>query len=108
MSTALRFYYGGIRGRSLQTVRFAGVHPWSVVHVSTSEATAFGSADFFPGYWNSQRYYLFIGAADIWVTNVAPYEGGVAFMLHVDYWKALNVAVTIRLEDEPPIQVRMY
>ncbi len=107
MATPMRFHYGRIRGRSVQHVRFHGVHPWSAVYVNASETTGFGSADFHPGYWNSQRYHLFIGAADVFVTNVAPYEGGVAFMLHVDYWAPLSVAVTIQLLDENPIQVRV-
>ena len=108
MSTSLRFYFGGIRGRSLQSLTFGGVRPWSVVHVSASEATPWGSADYFPGHWNSQRFDLFVGAAPIWVTNVAPYHGGVRFMLHVDWRNILNVAVTVTLDDSIPIPVRLY
>ncbi len=55
-----------------------------------------------------------LGDADVWVSNVSPHfaqhfpgeEGGVEFILHVDWPDPLDVAYTISVEDLPPIDIQ--
>jgi hypothetical protein len=55
-----------------------------------------------------QDFMYILGDADVWVSNVCPHfndhfpgeEGGVEYILHVDWPDPLDVAVTITVEDE--------
>jgi hypothetical protein len=40
-----------------------------------------------------------LGDADVYVTNVSPYDGGVEFILHVNWSAPLNVVVDICVFD---------
>jgi hypothetical protein len=61
-----------------------------------------------------QDFMYVLGDADVWVSNVSPHfeqhfpgeEGGVEFILHVDWPDPLDVAFTITVEDLPPIDIQ--
>jgi hypothetical protein len=48
-----------------------------------------------------------LGDADVWVSNISPHQGGVEFILHVNWPQPLNIAVTITVEQEDPDQFRV-
>jgi hypothetical protein len=68
----------------------------SIVLISATEATdlsesAFGS--------DPSAFSYVLGAADVYTTNVSPRNGGVDYILHVDWPTGLNIAVDICVFD---------
>ena len=77
------------------------------MHVSAAEATDYGSAAVVgPDGQGLQDYIFSLGDADVWVSNVSPHSGGVAFILHVGAPGPVDVVVTITVEDGMPQQFR--
>jgi hypothetical protein len=62
-----------------------------------------------------QNFFYVLGEANIWVTNISPFRneftgqtGGVRFILHVDWATPLNVAATITVEDNLPVEIQGF
>jgi len=55
-----------------------------------------------------------LGDANVWVSNVSPHfndhfngePGGVEFIVNVDFPSPIDVAVTITVEDQTPVEVQ--
>lgn len=112
MARSIRVFYDkelGLSGRCRMNFNWMGViSETSVVHISAGEAMDFHSASVFGAHGGpGQEFGYVLGAADVWVTNVAPHQGGVEFILHVAWHTPLNIAVTITVEDHDPEQFRV-
>ncbi len=93
MSQVRRIFWGRWNGR----VRFTFTSPFitkqSIVLVSASEGDeAITTA-------SPQR---FVGEADIWVGNIAPFDGGVVFVVAIDWDEPLPLWTDIVILDEVP------
>jgi hypothetical protein len=115
MSKSIRYVIRGVHGRVRANFNWPGVITnQSVVHITAGEVN-FGNTrrDFEPP---GQDFYYILGDADIWVSNVSPHfntfrnddPGGVRFILHVNWFAPLDVAVTITVEDKLPIEIQGY
>lgn len=54
-----------------------------------------------------QDFHYHVGDASIWVSNISPRDGGVDFLLHVDWSSPLPVGVTITVEDDFPVEIQV-
>lgn len=113
VAKSIRVFYGkehGLVGRSRLDFKWGinpPISPLSIVHVSAAEATDFGSAYVIGANGQGQQDYIYsLGDADVWVSNVSPHLGGVAFILHVNAAGPVDVVVTITVEDGTPQQFR--
>jgi hypothetical protein len=95
MTISYRVYWTGKKGRTVLNFNAPAISPLSVVHISAAEAGA--RHNNFTDAW----YDRFVGAANIWATNVAPHEGGVTFVLNVDWHQPLNVVTDITVSEKP-------
>ena len=62
--------------------------------MSAAEATISGGIT---GIENETNFHL--GDADVYITNVGPHEGGVEFILHVNFGSPLDVLVDLTVLD---------
>lgn len=119
MSTSVRFVRRGVRGRVPMNFNMPGIirSGQAVVHVTAGEVVLGGepSVVIGPGGTTVEQTFRYnLGAADIWVSNVSPHfnqhfpgePGGVEFILHVDWDSPLNVAITITVEDQTPVEIQ--
>ena len=100
MAQSLRLFYGrerGLHGRCRMNHNWSPINALSIVNITAGEATDWGSATLLGG----QNFTYNLGAANVWVSNVSPHQGGVEFILNVDWPDPLNIAVTITVEDGP-------
>jgi hypothetical protein len=107
MSQTIRVYYGrerGLKGRCRVNFNWPPIKATSVVHITATEAAEFGSSSILSDGGLVQEYGYILGDANVWVSNISPHNGGVEFILHVDWQAPLNVAVTITVEDRGPNQ----
>jgi hypothetical protein len=114
MAQSLRYIRRGVFGRSRQNFNWPGViTARSVVHITAAEI-GFGTtqAQQIPPL---QNFFYKLGEAAIWVTNISPHKneftddpGGVEFMLHVQWDSPLDVAVTITVENELPVEIQGF
>lgn len=114
MARSIRFVRRGIQGRVRQNFNWPGViTARSVVHVSAAEVK-FGTtqAQQVPPI---QNFHYHLGAANVWVSNIGPHRnefgddpGGVEFHINVDWPAPLDVAVTITVEDELPVEIQGF
>lgn len=112
MANSIRVFYGkelGLRGRCRMNFNWEGqIDLTSIVTISAAEAMDFGSASVFGQHGGpGQDFAYLLGDADVWVSNISPHEGGVEFILHVDWHEPLNIAVTITVMGEDPDQFRV-
>lgn len=98
MSQTIRVYYDkthGLHGRSRMNFNWPPITQKSVVLLSAAEAT-----DMTPGLFGPELAWSFsLGAADVSISNISPHEGGVEFILHVDWNEPLNIVVDITVLD---------
>jgi hypothetical protein len=110
MSKSIRIYYGaeqGLKGRCRMNFNWPGVITFaSAVQITAAEATPFGSTHHLAAPGGAQDYDHWLGDANIWVSNIAPHNDGVEFILHVDWPDPLSVAVTITVHD--PVEVHQH
>lgn len=71
----------------------------SVVHVSAAEANLPGPGVL--GGITADNTAFNLGEADVFVTNVSPHDGGVEFILHVNFNSSLDIIVDITVFDDP-------
>lgn len=105
MGQSIRVFYGkekGLRGRCRMNFNWPPINALSVVSITAFEATDWGSANLLGG----QSYNRHLGDANVWVSNVSPHQGGVEFILNVDWEAPLNVAVTIAVDEALPQHFR--
>ena len=104
MAQSIRVYYGrqfGLRGRCRMNFNWPPITADSVVLISAGEAN---DAVFQPTTFTGRPYLSFrLGDADVFVTNVSPHQGGVEFILHVNWYTPLNIIVDIVVL-EPALQ----
>jgi hypothetical protein len=114
MGKSIRFVRRGIQGRSRQNFNWPGViSARSVVHITAGEVK-FGTTQS-QQIQPTQNFHYHLGAADVWVTNISPHKneftgavGGVEFHVHVAWDAPLDVAITITVEDEIPIEIQGF
>ena len=117
MSTSVRFVKRGVHGVLRENWQLPGVIKSSkaVVHISAGEV-GFGTTNAPPVTKPEQDFHYHLGATSVWVSNVSPHKndfnpqdpGGVEFLLHVDSDSPIDVAVTITVEDNIPIDIQGY
>jgi hypothetical protein len=113
MSTSVRFVRRGVRGTSRGNFNMPGIikSAQAVVHMSAGEITAGPRTTV--GKVN-QDFIYHLGDASVWISNVSPHfnshfggeVGGVEYLLHVDFSNPIDVAVTITVEDNSPVEIQ--
>lgn len=113
VAKSIRVFYGkehGLIGRKRLDFKwgiYPPISPLSIVHVSAAEATEHGAGYVIGPNGDALQEFIFsLGDADVWVSNVSPHSGGVAFILHVAAAGPVDVVVTITVEDGIPQQFR--
>jgi hypothetical protein len=114
MAQSVRWVIRGVQGRVRANFNWPGViTARSVVHVTAGEVQ-FGTTQVqqIPPV---QNFHYVLGDADVWVSNISPHRnefttdpGGVSFILHVGWPSPLDVAVTITVEDNLPVEIQGY
>jgi hypothetical protein len=90
-----------VHGRIRADFEWSIISKLSAVHISASEVKLPRPGGFGIAVLTAWQYEL-NPAADVWVSNVSPRDGGVTFILHVDWHEPLLVAITITVEDRLP------
>ncbi|GAB7185939.1 hypothetical protein ATKI12_5770 [Kitasatospora sp. Ki12] len=116
MPQSFRIRYRGQKGRIPKNFGLPSViHTrHAVVHITAGEVRDGGPSEVqAPGGHTVEQDFIYnLGDADVWVSNISPHgendhfqgeEGGVEFILHVDYGHPVDVGVTICVDDEPPV-----
>lgn len=114
MARSIRFIRRGVQGRVRQNFNWPGViTARSVVHVTAAEIGV-GTTQMRPDP-PVQNFHYHLGEASVWVSNIGPHRnefrgdpGGVEFHIHVDWHAPLDIAITITLEDEPPVEIQGF
>jgi hypothetical protein len=88
-----RIFWGRWRGRVRYTLNSRAINHQSVVLVAASEGDEGDSTA------SPQR---FVGAADIRVANVAPFDGGVVFVVEIDWDEPIPIWTDVFIADEFP------
>lgn len=116
MSNSIRYVIRRVRGRIRCNFNWPGViTSRSVVNVTAGEVrygTPLRSINTTP----FQDFHYVLGDADIWVSNISPHlnefrnddPGGVSFILHVNWGSPLDVAVTVTVENNLPVEIQGY
>ncbi|MFE7589422.1 hypothetical protein ACFU6K_08480 [Kitasatospora sp. NPDC057512] len=117
MPKSFRLRYRGVRGRIPLNVRLPGVIKTrhAVVHITAGQVRDAQASSIIVGGQSLMQDFIYnLGDADVWISNVSPHgendhfpgePGGVEFILHVDYPDPLDVAVTICVDDAPPVSI---
>ncbi len=117
MSQSFRIVRRGVRGRVRQNFNTSAIRSHaSVVHITAGEIIPpdptvqglFGQAGE-PG----QNFRYNLGDANVWVSNISPHASdhfdgeppGVEFILNVDFPSPIDVAITITVEDNFPLEI---
>jgi hypothetical protein len=98
MSNTIRILYHGQKGRTRMNFNWNITPPItkkSVVVMSAAEAAFIHNQ--IGGAENASSFHL--GEADVFVTNVSPHEGGVEFILHVNWGSPVDVLVDLTVLD---------
>lgn len=117
MSQSFRIVRRGVRGRVRQNFNTGAIRSHaSVVHITAGEIIPLDpsviplfSEPGEPG----QNFRYNLGDANVWVSNISPHNqdhfqnepGGVEFILNVDFPSPINVAITITVEDNFPLEI---
>jgi len=113
MATSFRHVHRGVHGRVPANFNLPGVitSNQAVVHITAGEIVFAAASSVVNGVTQTFKYH--VGDAEIWVTNVSPHcndnfegeQGGVGYILHVNFDSPLDVAVTITVEDTTPVGI---
>jgi hypothetical protein len=114
MAQSIRYIRRGVMGTSRQNFNWPGViFARSVVHITAGEI-GIGTTQ---AHTNPpiQDFFYKLGAARVWVSNISPHKneftedpGGVEYLLHVEWDSPLDVAVTITVEDDLPVEIQGF
>jgi hypothetical protein len=118
MSQSIRYVVRGVQGRVRQNFNWPAIRSnTSVVHITAAEIKPL-DPNIPPRFKDpndpGQNFRYWLGDADVWVSNISPHlqdhfdgePGGVEFILHVNWSSPLDVAVTITVEDNFPVEVQ--
>ncbi len=113
MATSIRWLIRRVNGRVPCHFTWPLISSRSVVHITAAEVGV-GSSMIRPGS-PGQNFFYHLGLASVWVSNIFPRRnefrgdpGAVTFYLHVDWSTPLDVAVTITVEDNLPIEIQGF
>lgn len=115
MARSIRYLIRGVHGRIRCNYNWPGViTARSVVHVTAGEVK-YGTTQARQTA-PTEDFHYHLGEANIWVSSISPHKndfngqdpGGVAFHLHVDWDSPLDVAVTVTVEDDLPVEIQGY
>jgi hypothetical protein len=98
MSRTIRVYYGkehNLHGRCSMNFNWPPITHASAVEISAAEATDINPQAFVP----DQGWSYTLGLANVSVSNISPHDGGIEFILNVDWDSALNIVVDIMVFD---------
>ncbi|OHR69535.1 hypothetical protein HMPREF3291_00445 [Bacillus sp. HMSC76G11] len=115
MARSIRFVRRGItQGKWRQNFNWPGViTAKSVVHVTVGEVK-FGTTQNIQTEPRQNFHYILEEAA-VWITNIGPHKneftndpGGVEFFIHSSFRGPIDVAITISVEDNLPVEIQGY
>ena len=113
MAQSIRWVIRGRQGRVPCSFKWPIITARSVVHVTAAEV-AFGTTSR-PAVSPGQDFFYKDGAANVWVSNISPHRnefinapGSVFFYVHIDWDSPLDVAITITVEDNIPVEIQGY
>lgn len=95
MAQTKRIYYWNAQGRIRANYNWGPITRNSVVLITAGEAVPLNQQNIFPIF----EYNL--GAADVYITNISPHDGGVEFIIHVNWSSPLPILVDITVLDAP-------
>jgi hypothetical protein len=113
MSTSVRFVRRGVHGVSRSNFNLPNIikSAQAVVHITAGEIkpgprTQVGQV--------AQDFIYHVGDAAVWISNISPHfnshfggeVGGVEYLLHVDFPNPIDVAVTVTVEDQTPVEIQ--
>ena len=118
MSQSVRFVRRGIHGRVPQNFNFPAIRSnTSVVHITAAEIKPIDPT--VPPIFKEvgdpgQDFIYHVGDANVWVSNISPHRqahfdgepGGIEFILNVDFPSPIDVAITITVEDNFPVEIQ--
>ena len=100
MPKTIRIFFWNAKGRIRANYNW-GISPpitkKSVVLITAGEAFPLDPQQFVPDFTYN------LGDADVYVTNISPHDGGVEFIIHVDWPNPLPILVDITVLDDPYI-----
>ena len=96
MPQAFHVYWGLHKGRVRLHATADFISPFSVVLITASEGEA-------PNTTNPN--FRFVGDANIRVENISPTQGGVWFIVSVDWGEPLHIYTDIVILDEVPLPI---
>ena len=97
MSRTIRLFYRQQKGRLPMNFNW-GINP-PITHRSVVVMSA-GEGTLTPGLGDPADHGTFkLGAADVFVTNVSPHDGGVEFILHANWGTPIDVLVDLTVLD---------
>lgn len=118
MAQSIRFVRRGVQGRVRQNFNWPAIRSrQSVVTITAGEVQPSGSSEVLgPNGLTTQDFMYHLGDANVWVSNVSPHfndhfggePGGVEFILNVDFPRPIDVAVTITVEDQTPVEIQGF
>ena len=116
MAQSIRFPIRGINGRHRHNFNWPVIRSrQAVVHITAAEIIPGGVSEVIgPNGTTEQDYMYNLGDANVWFSNVSPHfndhfsgeAGGVEFIVNVDFPSPIDVAVTITVEDQTPVEVQ--
>jgi hypothetical protein len=119
MSQSVRFVRRGVRGRVRQNFNTPLIKTGaSVVNITAGEIIPpdpnIPPHFLLPGEPQGQNFRYNLGDANVWVSNISPHfqdhfadeAPGVEFILNVDFPSPIDVAVTITVEDNFPVEIQ--
>lgn len=117
MAQSIRFPLRGIHGRHTQNFNWPSAirSRQAVVQVTAAEIKPAPPSEVLgPNGTTTQNYMFWLGAANVSVSNICPHfndhfngePGGVEFVVTVDWPSPIDVAVTITVEDQTPVEVQ--
>ncbi len=98
MSRTIRVLYRGLQGRAVMNFSCPPITAKSAVVISAAEAIDISNG---VGNFNGPEFDWapHRGDADVYVTNIGPFDGHVEFILHVNWHAPLDVLVDIIVLD---------
>jgi hypothetical protein len=102
MPQTIRLHLTSFKGRRVVTMDWGAIERESVVIVTASEYRAKGQPLFV-----GESDPRFVGAATVRVDNISPrWDGGVAFVVTVDWQEPIPIVVDVTVLDAKPILVQ--
>lgn len=111
LATSIRYVVRGVSGRRRQNFNWHEVikSRQAVVQVTAAEIRLADSSIVL-GSGQEQNFAYHLGDANIWVSNISPHDdhgggAGVEYILHTDFSQPIDIAVTITVDDNTPVEI---